>query len=84
MKTLLDLVPDLSESVLQRYYPHVAQNLVDFWGTSFFNDYIQQLSTTNRNDRSGFTFSALMEIQKVAEAHSARFPHYKKVFTAWL
>jgi hypothetical protein len=84
VKTLLDLVPDLTESVLHRYYPHVAQNLVDFWGTSFFNDYIEQLSTTNRNDRSGFTFSALMEIQKVAEAHSTRFPHYKKIFTAWL
>jgi len=84
MKTLIDLVPDLTNSVLHRDYPHVAQNLVDFWGTSFFNDYIDQLSTTNRTDRNGFSFNGLMEIQKVAEAHSNRFPHYKKIFTVWV
>ena len=81
MKTLNELLP---ESILCRDYPHVARNLVDFWGTSYFNAYIEQLSTTNRNDRAGFSFEALMEIQKVLEAHLDRFPHYKKIETVWL
>lgn len=81
MKTLTDLIPN---SILQRDYPHVAQNLVDFWGTSYFNDYIDQLSTTNRNNRSGFSFEALMEIQKVLDAHADRFPHYKRIYTVWV
>lgn len=81
MKTLTDLIPN---SILQRDYPHVAQNIVDFWGTSFFNEYIDQLATTNRNNRSGFSFEALMEIQKVLEAHTNKFPHYKRIHTVWL
>lgn len=81
MKTLNDLIPD---SILEKEYPHVAQNLVDFWGTSFFNEYIDQLATTKRNDRSGFSFEALMEIQKVLDAHADRFPHYKRIYTVWV
>jgi hypothetical protein len=82
MKTLEDLVPGII--VLSRDYPHVAKNIVDFWGTSYFNDYMEKLFSTNRNDRAGFSFAALMELQKVLDAHLERFPHYKRVYTAWI
>ena len=82
MKTLEDLVP--GATVLSKDYPHVAQNIIDFWGTSYFNDYMERLFSTNRNNRAGFSFAALMELQKVLDAHLERFPHFKRIYTVWI
>jgi len=84
MKTLSDLVNGLDESLIERFYPHVAKNLVDFWGTSYFNEYVESLSITNRGIRDGFPFSVLMELQKILEAHTDKFPHYKKIPSVWI
>ena len=82
MKTLEDLVPGVT--VLSKDYPHVAQNIVDFWGTSYFNEYVEKLFSTNRNSRTGFSFAAMMELQKILDAHLERFPHYKRIYTPWI
>ena len=84
MKTLKDLIPEIEDSLIERFYPHIAKNIVDFWGTSYFNEYVESLSTTNRGTRDGFPFSVLMEVQIILEAHTTKFPHFKKIYTVWL
>ena len=84
MKTIKDLVPEINDSLLERFYPHIAKNIIDFWGTTYFNDYIERLSVNDRGLREGFPFRVLMELQKILEVHNDKFPHYKKVYTVWV
>ena len=85
MKTIKDLIPEIDDSLLERFYPHVAKNIIDFWGTTYFNEYMEKLSVNDRGTiREGFPFSVLMELQKILEAHTNKFPHYKRVYTAWV
>lgn len=84
MKTLIELVPELKTSLIQEAYPHIANNLVEFWGTSYFNEYVSLLGTTHRNNRAGFAFPILMEIQKIIDAHGDKFPHYRQDTILWV
>lgn len=88
-KTILDLVPELGDkSLLQERTPHVVKNLIDFWGTSFFVDYVNLITnytpTKDRPLRQGFPFDSMMELQKIVDKHNEKFPHYKVEISIWV
>lgn len=87
--TILDLVPEIGEtSVLEERSPHIVKNLLDFWGTSFFMEYvdliINYMPTKDRPARQGFPFDSLMELQKIVDKHNDKFPHYKTRIDIWI
>lgn len=64
--------------VLCERYPHVADKLDQLWGTGDCMDELCQLiefePTPERPYRSGFSWDAAMELQKLARLHMEDFP----------
>jgi hypothetical protein len=58
---------------IETAYPHVVKNLVLRWGTPEFDDYIQTLIVTDRDNRQGFAFEAIRELLALDIAHSQSF-----------
>lgn len=73
MNTLID-----SLNAIKDKYPHVHQKLEVLWGTVECKNFISDLITPKRDDRSGFSFEVLMEINKISEHHRQAYPHLYK------
>lgn len=88
---MLDLVPAIKEkwgrSRFDDDYPHITKNLGVFWGSEFFNPYVESLvmvtPTENRNSRIGFPFEVLQELRMIVEYHGEKFPKYKMSINIW-
>lgn len=58
-------------------YPHVAKYLSDFWGSTFFHEYVNQILTHQRPQRQGFPLRIVREIHMAIEAHNDQYPFLK-------
>lgn len=90
-QTIAELVPEViakyGKSMFDEQYPHIVKNLCMFWGSDFFNEYVQNLiaiyPTSNRPIRQGFPFEALKELRVIVDAHAEKFPQYKMSINIW-
>jgi hypothetical protein len=58
-------------------YPHVSKYLCDFWGSTFFHEYVDQILTHQRPQRQGFPLRVVREIHIAIEAHNDQYPFLK-------
>jgi hypothetical protein len=74
-------IPELKElflaepSILHTNYPHIAKNIVLFWGSVDFDEYFTSLMISDRNkDRAGFADEVSLEIFNIKSIHDSTFP----------
>lgn len=64
------------ESVLDRDYSRVTDQIKLLWGYAEFSLYLEKLLVTEKGrDRAGFPFEVIQELDKLKEIHERRFPH---------
>lgn len=91
MNTIASKVPAILEKygncTLDEDYPHIAKYLFDFWGSTYFHEYIDSIMThkpvSGRKIRAGFPLRAMQEIYLAIEAHNDRFPFLKPDEPIW-
>lgn len=63
------------ESILDRDYPRVVDQIRLLWGYAEFSLYLEKLLVTEKGrDRGGFSFEVILELDKLKEIHERRFP----------
>ncbi|WP_292977326.1 hypothetical protein [Nitrosomonas sp.] len=63
------------ESVLDKDYARVADQIKLLWGYAEFSLYLKKLLVTEKGrDRAGFPFEVIQELDKLREIHERRFP----------
>lgn len=82
-KSLEQILPEMELTLLQEF-PHVAKKLALFWGSIFFNDYVDNLVAVERKDRQGFPFHTIMELQKIIDKHEEIYPEFKRPRSIWV
>jgi len=69
--------------IAKEKFPHIYKSLELCWGTNEFHKYLSSLYLIERNDRSGFPFEMLKEIEVIAAVHDTKFPHLKVKLDKW-
>ncbi len=63
------------ESILDRDYPRIASQIKLLWGYAEFYRYLEKLLITEKErNRSGFSFEAVLELDKLKEIHDRLYP----------
>lgn len=81
------MIPSIADdgiSVLDESFPHVVEKMIFYWGEPEFYDYTSELLCSDRPFRTGFPFSAVLEINAVIEEHKKRFPDLKYHTDIWV
>lgn len=64
------------ESILDRNYPRIVDQIKLLWGYTEFSLYLEKLLVTEKGrDRVGFSFAVIQELDKLKEIHERQFPH---------
>lgn len=57
-------------------YPHIVERISELWGNPHLVHYIRELSIDEREeDRKGFSFEVLTELEWLVEVHHVFCPH---------
>lgn len=88
---LYDMLPELGEkmgsadSIIDARFPHIAKNIIIMWGSSECMDYLDSLinytPTSDRPDRQGFPFHAIIELNHIMSIHQEKFPTIKSRYS---
>jgi hypothetical protein len=86
--TLLSLAPEIEivfgSCIIDEQFPHVAENLILFWGEPEFYEQTDRLMSYsydhNRSHRQGFPFRAIQELEIAVRVHHRCFPDVPSLF----
>ncbi len=56
---------------IEQRFPRILARIVDLWGTSACDNYLQSLMVSDRTDRQGFPADVATEIFRLSMAHGA-------------
>lgn len=65
-----------SVSAMDMWFPHVSKQLVCSWGQKDFKTYTDTLISSTRNDRAGFPFAVMAELDTIIDTHDECYPQY--------
>lgn len=68
---------------LEQQFPRILERVVDLWGTSDLDYYLESLMISDRPDRQGFQPDVAMEIFRLSVAHGALGLTSKISGTGW-
>jgi hypothetical protein len=73
-----------SESILDNEYKNISERIELHWGYVEFYEFIAQILVVEKDrDRSGFSYEAILEINKLQEIHEQVFPGLKSKPKKW-
>jgi len=58
-------------------FPHIQHKLRLYWGYKEGRDLLTSLTVTDRPDRQGFPFDAVMAIDALIDLHDSYYPKFK-------
>lgn len=68
---------------IARKYPHIGKKIDVFWGSEFFEPYIDSLFTETRNgSRKGFPMADVMQLLNLRLLHESQFD-FKRQKDVW-
>jgi hypothetical protein len=78
MSFLITTVPKILEKygtcAIDLEHPHISKYMCNFWGSSYFHEYVNQLITHQRPERQGFSIRVMRELYLAIEAHNEQYP----------
>jgi hypothetical protein len=65
-------------------FPHIQAELDMFWGKKEGRDFLTSLTVSNRPNRAGFPFEAVIAIDDLIDLHDLEYPKFKPLpESAW-
>lgn len=70
------MIEELSDfKTINAAFPHIGKKLVQLWGGSGFQPYLDELQhNTRAEQRAGFPSGVLLALSSLADAHDIEFP----------
>lgn len=67
------------ESDLEKEYPRIIDNVIAFWGTQMFDEYMEYLLIMDREFREGFPYTVMSDLMMLSEVHDLRMNRVRKI-----
>jgi hypothetical protein len=74
MVELLGEYADKYPKVLEEFFPHVFDKLIELWGKDEMHAYLDELMMSNRPDRKGFPDAAAAEVWEISSVYAKQYP----------